>query len=424
MKKLLSLISLSLIAVHAIATPHWVVKTPMPTAKAMAAATLLDSCIYVIGGSTSATGVTNSVYAYNVYTDTWSTKASMSYARAELAVATVGGKIYAIGGYDGSWAVATVEEYNPATNTWSTKTSMPTERSQFSWAVVGGKIYAVGGWIGSYTTLEVYDPATDTWTTKASEPFGRIEYGGGAALGGKFYYMGGKDYWNSVAYDTMTIYNPATDSWSTGTSMPHNRYGGAVTVWRGNIYYLGGTDGGTWVPTYENNNYFNPTSGWNSGTHLIYGRSNAAAVTANDHIYLIGGLDSDSNPIVWNHEYVDSEEISYGPGNSVITIDHSHTTSETTTGGDKNPSAVNNISLNGSINIFPNPCQGAFTIKIASDYNETATIQIVDIFGKNLQTAIIPTNTTTGMQLNAPVGIYTIIGITAHGKSINKLVIE
>jgi len=100
------------------ATDTWTAKASLPTPLCQFGATLgPDGKIYVIGGGTSYLNndppFYNSVYSYDVYTDTWTTEPSMPTARRELGATTWHGSIYAIGGgntYHGGPYLDTNEE--------------------------------------------------------------------------------------------------------------------------------------------------------------------------------------------------------------------------------------------------------------------------------------------------------------------------
>lgn len=134
--------------------------------------------------------------------DSWVSRAPMPTGRANLAVASVGGTIYAIGGrLDNAVSAPTarVEAYRPNTTTlvaWRVRAPLPQPRGNTNGAaVIDGRIYVAGGGSAGNTggcwTTEVYDPATDTWSEKADILTRRIGPGS-AAVGGKFYVIGGR----------------------------------------------------------------------------------------------------------------------------------------------------------------------------------------------------------------------------------------
>jgi N-acetylneuraminic acid mutarotase len=71
---------------------------------------------------------------------------------------------------------------------------MSQRRSYVATALLGGRIYAAGGMVGQtgryLRTVARYDPRTDAWQTLQPLPEA-VRAGAGAALGGRFYVVGG-----------------------------------------------------------------------------------------------------------------------------------------------------------------------------------------------------------------------------------------
>ena len=232
----------------------WAAVAPMSTVRVYAGAGVVDGKLYALGGYDPVKGNLNAFDTVEVYdpaTDTWAAVAPMPTARGMLAAGVVDSKLYAVGGAvmnNGGWTVlANVEVYDPATNTWAAVASMPTARKSLASAVVGGKLYALGGSSfgccpdNALATVEMYDTATNTWTTVAPMPTAR--YGLVAeVVGGKLYAAGG---YHSVpvdnAIDTVEVYNPAANKWAAVTPMPTARYGLVAGVLGGKLYAAGGS---------------------------------------------------------------------------------------------------------------------------------------------------------------------------------------
>jgi len=120
----------------------WTQKAPLPTARSLLSASVVDGKIYAIGGN----GGRSAVEEYDPVTDTWTEKAPMLIPRFCLSTSVVGGKIYAIGGTirPPERVTSDVEEYDPETDTWTKKSPIPTARQMLATTVVNGKIYANG----------------------------------------------------------------------------------------------------------------------------------------------------------------------------------------------------------------------------------------------------------------------------------------
>ncbi len=182
------------------ATDTWAARAAMPIKRTFLCSCAVDGKIYVFGGATAgipeATWNLPEMNVYDPTTDTWTRKADMPTARSMAAATVVNGKIYVIGGVIGNVAgagVSIVEEYDPVTDIWTRKTNMSTSRKALSASAVAGKIYASGGGTGysePFSTLEEYDPATDTWTRKNNMPIARYCHST-SAVDGKIYVFGG-----------------------------------------------------------------------------------------------------------------------------------------------------------------------------------------------------------------------------------------
>jgi len=230
----------------------WNSKANIPTARSWASSCLLNSKIYVIGGTTGTHYTASAVGTMEVYDpteDSWDeSKADMPTNRVEFIADTMNGKIYAIGGasnHPGS-PFATVEEYDPLTDTWDTnKTPMPTARKGAAWGVISNKIYVAGGstsgsdYIAS-RKLEIYDPATDTWDVTKKEMTKAVYDPAGTVVNGKLYVIGGLVGSPWIAQKTVQIYDPMTDSWMTGTDIKYGRVGHTADAIDGKIYVIGG----------------------------------------------------------------------------------------------------------------------------------------------------------------------------------------
>ena len=151
------------------------------------------SILYAIGG-----GKVNSphharpiavsmVRAYNVATNVWTSKQDMPAARWGMnGAGVINGKIYVTGGYtkEGySGVTASLFVYDIASDTWTQKRNMPAAGGDGVTGVIGGKLYVVS-FKGPYPNPEVnffrYNPTTDSWT-KLPNPtdYSGLNVGGG-----------------------------------------------------------------------------------------------------------------------------------------------------------------------------------------------------------------------------------------------------
>lgn len=124
--------------------------------------------------------VRDTLYSYNVNTNTWKVCASMLCPRADHFLLPCGSKLYACGGWrdepDGDGAtlraqILTIDAYDIATDTWEVVTRVPTTPRYHSAIVaVRERIYFIGGfyedtlYFKKIAPIECYDIITDTWT--------------------------------------------------------------------------------------------------------------------------------------------------------------------------------------------------------------------------------------------------------------------
>jgi N-acetylneuraminic acid mutarotase len=182
-------------------TNTWATLTPMPTARAAAAAAVFDNSIYVIGGRTSGAGPCSggplaNVERYDIDTDTWTTVAALPFPRSDLAAREHGGKIYVFGGCTGVFSgfLNDVSVYDPVKDTWTAGLApMPTARASLVAGISGDNVYAIGGYNGTFPGLnvnEVYNISHNSWSTAAPMPTPRGE-AGSHSHGGRIYVVGG-----------------------------------------------------------------------------------------------------------------------------------------------------------------------------------------------------------------------------------------
>ncbi len=81
-------------------------------------------------------------------------------------------------------------------------------------------------------------------------------------------------------------------------------------------------------------------------------------------------------------------------------------------------------STNTTLEVYPNPNEGAFTIEILSSADADVKVLISNIIGEKVKELTIKTNKIIDIQLNQPVGVYFISATTANGKSMEKIIVR
>nr|CDJ98520.1 BTB Kelch-associated and Kelch repeat type 1 domain containing protein [Haemonchus contortus] len=96
----------------------WEKACPMLTPRKGHGSAVLNSQLYVVGGTNEKSIDLSSAEKYDLRAEKWTSVASMSWCRNGLGLAAVNGKLYAIGGKNGSVVHNSVEVFDPKTNQW------------------------------------------------------------------------------------------------------------------------------------------------------------------------------------------------------------------------------------------------------------------------------------------------------------------
>ncbi|MCX5859610.1 MAG: hypothetical protein NT056_06890 [Proteobacteria bacterium] len=194
------------------ATNTWMMKSPMPSPRAAPAVGVINGKLYVAGGlattSTIPVPVVNALEVYDPETDTWIMKPPMPTARAYPGAGVIDGKLYVFGGQDiFNNTLAVLEVFSPENNSWTTHAPMPTARVAPGAGVINRKLYVIGGQANGpeiYGTLEVYDPMNNEWVTMPPMPTPRS--GPGVWVVNGLLYVGGG--YGQSPLSTLEVFTP------------------------------------------------------------------------------------------------------------------------------------------------------------------------------------------------------------------------
>lgn len=222
----------------------WTRRASLAIPKQELAVVAVGDRVFVIGGLDGAARTLADVDAYDTKNDRWSPVAPLPEPLHHVNAAVVDGKIYVLGALRTAAFVATgiALVYDPAANAWSPRAAMPagTERGSAFVAAIGTKIYVAGGLRGSSVAdVSEYDVVGNAWTALPALPIAR-DHGMGAAHGGLFYAIGGRNAGISGHTARVDAFDPALRTWSVRAPMPTSRGGGAVAVAKGRIVVLSG----------------------------------------------------------------------------------------------------------------------------------------------------------------------------------------
>jgi sugar lactone lactonase YvrE len=83
---------------------------------------------------------------------------------------------------------------------------------------------------------------------------------------------------------------------------------------------------------------------------------------------------------------------------------------------------VQQLEIKEELRIYPNPCDGSFTVNILTSRNEQAKITVTDITGRVIKEIHTVVNSLCAVHIDAPPGIYMLYAVTANGTLNQKIV--
>ncbi len=285
----------------------WSATSPLSTARAFPAATLLpNGKVLVAGGENSSSGTAfASAELYDPSSGSWSaTGSSMSTARAfPTATLLPNGKVLVAGGFNGSTctAFASAELYDPSSDSWSATGSMSTARFYHTATLLpNGKVLVAGGSNCSniaLTSAELYDPSSGSWSpTSSSMSTARAHHTATLLPNGKVLVAGGEDS-SGNALASAELYDPSSDTWaatgsmSTARTLEHT----ATLLPNGKVLVAGGASisSSGFVVILASAELYDPSSGtWTTTGSMNVARfRHTATLLPNGQVLVAGGQD-------------------------------------------------------------------------------------------------------------------------------------
>lgn len=255
----------------------------------------LGTDVYVIGGFMGFS-VVDQVLVFDTVGRTWRQAAPLPIAVHHANAATVNGKIYVVGALQGTGfaPIGDVYEYDPAEDEWTPKTSMPAgaERGSSFVGVVDGIIYLAGGLQnGAVDLVSAYDPVDDVWTHPLAPLPVERDHGVGAAVGGAFYAIGGRETSITALVARVDRYDPIENEWTDRAPMITARGGTAAGVIDGRVIVVGG-EGNAAVSSgvFAEAEAYDPVADrWESLTPMTTPRHGMGAAAVDGALYVPGG---------------------------------------------------------------------------------------------------------------------------------------
>src|SRR5262245_12125519 len=221
---------------------HWERRAGMGVPRQEVGVAAIGDTLYAVGGF-AGTAPSAAVEAYDTRNDSWRPVARLPASLHHVVVVATGGVLYAMGGLGAptaSGASDTTFAYDPATDAWTARAPLPRPRGAGAGAAIDGRVYVVGGLRGdtSVRELSVYDPGTDVWTELPGMPTARDHLAAGA-IDGRLYAVGGRN--GGVLFGVVEVFDPHAGSWSAGRApMPTARGGLGAAALNGFLYAFGG----------------------------------------------------------------------------------------------------------------------------------------------------------------------------------------
>ena len=244
--------------------------------------------VYVVGGFEKRSGATTrAVERYDLRGDRWKRVRSLPIGVNHSTAVAYRGRLYVHGGYRGRRDLASATSrfyrYDPRRNRWRRLPNSPTPRAAHAAAV-----YGAGGATahGSLRSLEIYDFGRGRGRRGRSFGGPARNHTTGAASGGRFYVIAGRDAHNFRAVDR---YDPRRRRWKRMRSIPTARGGiASARLPGGRIVVFGGERlGGTTIRPVE---IYSPRRNrWRSLPGMLTPRHGLGGVSFGHRIYAIEG---------------------------------------------------------------------------------------------------------------------------------------
>jgi uncharacterized membrane protein len=231
---------------------EWVEATSLPTPLAanLVQCIGIPNSFYMVGGIVTGNVTSNTLYRFNIATQSWVQLAHMPAPLRAVAAACYHGMIYVAGGlgYD---IYRTLYIYNILSNSWSVGPSLPDIVWGAAMGAWDGKLYVMGGTrIGDpYTPesrVDIYDIASEEWTAGGGESMPTAaSFFGSVQTGPYIYAVGGYSGNFDHNVDQTQRYNMATNQWEIGPQFTSARALSPLAASSSHLYMLGGElDGG------------------------------------------------------------------------------------------------------------------------------------------------------------------------------------
>ncbi|MEO5720837.1 MAG: kelch repeat-containing protein [Chthoniobacterales bacterium] len=248
--------------------------------------------IYVFGG---VSGGAVSANAYKFDGSTWTPIASLPVALEFASVVTDGTNVYILGGADvGGTPQNTLYRYNVASNTYTTLAPFTTGTWNQASVIQNNKIYKFCGTnspLVSTNMLEIYDVASNSWTTGAPYPLA-LSFVNAFARGDFIYAAGGLQSISGPSAKTYR-YDPVSNIWDDAAiaDLPAPRWGAAAANYQGDGILAGGYVAGTATENISATvtAWDAASNTWQTITNMLAARARMTGAVLSGSFYVFGG---------------------------------------------------------------------------------------------------------------------------------------
>ena len=245
---------------------------------------VINTDVYLFGGSDSSSSTRNAytAYKYDTLTDTYTQLTDIPISFNWGAAATVGTDIYLL-------VNKNTYKYDTLTDTYTQLTDIPYGFSRGNAISIGTNVYILGSHTSGTSgnrVLYKYDTLTDTYTQLTNIPYDFTD-GASALIGTNIYLFGGGE--SSSSYRQYTYkYDTLTDTYTMLTDIPYKFYAGSAVAVGTDIFLFGD---GLYAAKQYAYKYDTLTDTYTQLSNIPYGFYQGSSALVGNEIYLFGGND-------------------------------------------------------------------------------------------------------------------------------------
>lgn len=251
--------------------------------------TLQDGRVLVTGGVTAGGSATSTAEIFDPVANSWtSASVGMTEARSGATAALLpDGRVVIAGGQNGTTISSTIEIFDPTAGAFAAAGMMSSPRTQHAMAVLqDGRILMVGGLNGSgpLASTDIFDPVAGTVSAGPNLAVARFGHSATSLLNGQVVVIGGNNgNANPAQMDLASaeLFDPTAGTFTTlATNLATPREGHLAVLLpnNNNVLIIGGTSGGAATASAE---LFSPWQSTFAATGTMASARSSAAGSAN-----------------------------------------------------------------------------------------------------------------------------------------------